>query len=160
MLASLLWLLCISFSGLAVKPDDLPTFWEFMYRVSPCNYLISGIMSAGLTGSGVTCAASEILHMEAPGGMTCGEFLAPFVAANGGTIIGGGGGGGGTGGQMCAYCPIATTDAYLAEFRMFYSEAWRNFGIGWSYIVANVVLTFLFFWVFRVPKGKKQEKQA
>ncbi|PVH97817.1 hypothetical protein DM02DRAFT_730276 [Periconia macrospinosa] len=151
-LASLLWMLCISFSGVAVKPGDLPSFWTFMYRVSPCNYLISGIMSASLTGSPVVCTSSEILHMEAPSNQTCTDFLGPFVAQHGGTILAP------TDSGACAYCPIATTDVYLAEFRILYSDSWRNFGIMWSFIGANVVLTFLFFWYFRVPKRNSSKR--
>lgn len=145
-LASLLWLLCMSFSGIAVRPADLPSFWTFMYRVSPCNYLISGIMSASLTGSPVVCAATEILHMQAPANQTCGEFLGPFVARNGGTVIDPANQG------LCAYCPVATTDDYLSGFQISYTDAWRNFSLLWSYIVANVVVTFIFYRLFRVPK--------
>ncbi|KAK8033988.1 ABC transporter [Apiospora rasikravindrae] len=151
-LATLLWLLCISFSGISVRPADLPAFWDFMYRVSPCHYLISGIMSASLTGSPVVCTPAEILRMQAPATtnnhQTCGDFLGPFVVRNGGTIINPAEVGG-----LCAYCPVATTDAYLAGFQIFYSEAWRSFGLLWSYIVANVVLTFVFYRIFRVPKA-------
>ncbi|KAK7967909.1 uncharacterized protein PG986_002186 [Apiospora aurea] len=144
-LATLLWLLCISFSGVSVRPADLPAFWGFMYRVSPCRYLISGIMSASLTGRPVVCAPAEVLRMQAPAhahaqNQTCGDFLGPFVARNGGTIlnpaeVGAGG------------------SAPTAPFRIFYPDVWRHFGLLWSYIVANVVLTSLFYWILRVPKA-------
>ncbi|KAK8079218.1 hypothetical protein PG994_003025 [Apiospora phragmitis] len=152
-LATLLWLLCISFSGVAVRPADIPAFWTFMYRVSPVNYLIGGIMSASLTGSPVVCTAAEILHMQAPANQTCGDFLGPFVARSGGTIIiADDGPGAGSVGGLCSYCPVATTDAYLSNFEIFYTDAWRNFYLLWSYILANVVLTFVFYRLFRVPK--------
>ncbi|KAK8065185.1 hypothetical protein PG997_011932 [Apiospora hydei] len=153
--ATLLWLLCISFSGVSVRPADLPAFWDFMYRVSPCRYLISGIMSASLTGRPVVCAPAEVLRMQAPAqNQTCGDFLGPFVARNGGTILNPAEVAGG----LCAYCPVATTDAYLSGFQIFYSDAWRHFGLLWSYIVANVVLTFVFYWVFRVPKATASKR--
>ncbi|CAI6338584.1 unnamed protein product [Periconia digitata] len=151
-LVSLLWLLCISFSGIAVKPADLPSFWKFMYRVSPCNYLISGIMSASLTGSPVVCTPAEILHMQPPVNQTCADFLGSLVATSGGNVLAS------TESGLCSYCPISTTDVYLSEFRIFYADVWRNFGIGWSYIIANVFLTFLFFWLFRVPKGNSSKR--
>ncbi|KAK8059169.1 ABC transporter [Apiospora saccharicola] len=152
-LASLLWLLCISFSGVSVRPLDLPRFWEFMYRVSPCNYLISGIMSASLTGSPVVCDPAEILHMQVPTNQTtCGDFLDPFVASHGGTVLNPNQTGL-TGGDLCAYCPVATTDDYLAGFQIAYADAWPNFALLWSYIVANVVLTFVVYRLFRVPKA-------
>ncbi|KAK8105542.1 hypothetical protein PG999_008901 [Apiospora kogelbergensis] len=151
-LATLLWLLCISFSGVSMRPADLPAFWTFMYRVSPCNYLISGIMSASLTGSPVVCSAAEILHMQAPAGQTCGDFLGPFVAAQGGTVIDP------TNRGVCAYCPVSTTDDYLSGFQILYSDAWRNFALLWAYIAVNVLLTFLFYRLFRVPRGKASKR--
>ncbi|KAK7918078.1 hypothetical protein PG985_009952 [Apiospora marii] len=155
-LATLLWLLCISFSGVAVRPADIPAFWSFMYRVSPVSYLIGGVMSASLAGRPVVCAAAEVLRMRLPSGgayanQSCAEFLGPFVGRNGGAIVGGDPEA--DSGGLCAYCPIATTDDYLAGFQIFYTDAWRNFSLLWAYIVANVALTFLFYWLFRVSKG-------
>lgn len=158
-LATLLWLLCISFSGVAVRPADIPAFWGFMYRVSPVRYLIGGVMSAALTGSPVVCTGDEVLRMRVPEGssnnQSCAAFLGPFVSRNGGAVVEGGGpqAAGNSGSGLCGYCPMATTDDYLAGFRIFYSDAWGNFGLLWAYIVANVVLTFVFYWLFRVPKG-------
>ncbi|KAK8127265.1 ABC transporter [Apiospora sp. TS-2023a] len=152
-LASLLWLLCISFSGVSVRPADLPAFWEFMYRVSPCNYLISGIMSASLTGSPVVCDPAEILHMQASTtNTTCGDFLGPFVVSHGGTVLNPDQMG--LTSELCAYCPVATTDDYLSGFQIAYADAWPNFALLWSYIAANVVLTFVVYRLFRVRKAK------
>jgi hypothetical protein len=40
-----------------------------------------------------------------------------------------------------------------------YSEAWRNFGIMWAFIIFNVVAALAFYWIFRVPRVKKEEKE-
>lgn len=154
-LATLLWLLCISFSGVAVRPADIPAFWTFMYRVSPVSYLIGGVMSASLTGSAVVCTAAEVLRMRVPedANQSCADFLGPFVGRNGGAIVVGGDPEADNSSRLCAYCPIATTDDYLSGFQIFYADAWRNFGLLWAYIVANVALTFVFYRLFRVPKG-------
>jgi hypothetical protein len=34
-----------------------------------------------------------------------------------------------------------------------YSEAWRNFGLLWCYIVFNVAMTVVLYWVVRVSKN-------
>ncbi|KAJ1330820.1 ATP-binding cassette subfamily G (WHITE) member 2 PDR [Microdochium nivale] len=147
-LASLLYIFSISFSGIGVVPADLPQFWSFMYRVSPVNYMISGVMSAAMTGYKVTCSAGEILHMVPPADTTCGDFLAPFVAVAGGTLLDG------SETRSCAFCPLATTDDYLARFGILYADRWRNFGLLWVYILVNIGLALGLYWLFRVPKGK------
>ncbi|KXJ86959.1 ABC-2 type transporter-domain-containing protein [Microdochium bolleyi] len=148
-LASLLYIFCIAFSGIGVVPADLPEFWTFMYRVSPVNYMISGVMSSAMAGYEVSCDPSEVLHMVAPANTTCADYLGPFVASSGGTVLGDPLAMG-----SCAFCPLATTDDFLARFGISYADRWRNFGLLWVYIIVNVGLALGLYWVFRVPKGK------
>ncbi|KAH7028749.1 multidrug resistance protein CDR1 [Microdochium trichocladiopsis] len=156
-LASLLYIFCIAFSGVGVAPADLPQFWTFMYRVSPVTYMISGVMSSAMSGYEVTCAPGEVLRMVLPSSTnattTCADFLAGFVAAEGGRVLEQGGGDG-----TCAFCPLATTDAFLARFGIEYADRWRNFGLLWVYIFVNIGLALGLYWVFRVPKGKGMKR--
>lgn len=145
---SLLYIFCISFAGVGVAPADLPDFWTFMYHVSPVNYMISGVMSSAMSGYNVTCSVGEILNMKPPANMTCGTFLAAFQATAGGTVLDPDATG------SCAFCPLATTDDFLARFGIHYVDRWRNFGLLWVYIVANIGLACALYWLFRVPKGK------
>lgn len=147
-LTSLLYIFCISFAGVGVAPSDLPDFWTFMYHVSPVNYMISGVMSSATSGYDVTCSAGETLHMRSPANTTCGTFLAAFQATAGGTVLDPDATG------SCSFCPLATTDDFLARFGIYYSDRWRNFGLLWVYIAANIGLACLLYWLFRVPKGK------
>lgn len=152
--ATLLWMFCISFCGIGVMPSDLPTFWSFMYHTSPATYLVGGIMSSALSGASITCSEEETLHIATPNNsMTCDEFLGPFAEATGGSVLNG------AAIDSCAYCPVATTDGYLARFGIEYADRWRNFGLLWVYILANIVLTLALYWVFRVPKGKGLKKR-
>lgn len=54
-LGNLLFLLCLLFCGVLATPDQLPRFWIFMYRVSPFTYLVSGMLSVGISNTNVTC---------------------------------------------------------------------------------------------------------
>ncbi|KAF1949243.1 multidrug resistance protein CDR1 [Byssothecium circinans] len=150
-LTSLLWMLCILFCGIGVPPVDLPAFWKFMYRASPATYLVGGIMSTAVANTDVVCADYEVLHVSPPAGsnMTCGEFLGPFADAAGGRVL-----------QpaaldRCGYCPLGTTNDFLARFELSYNTRWRDFGIVWAYILFNIAAALGLYWVFRVPKGKR-----
>ncbi|RYP42698.1 hypothetical protein DL767_000067 [Monosporascus sp. MG133] len=147
-LASLMWMLCISFCGVGVTRADLPSIWrDFMYHVSPATYLVSGVMSASIYGSEVVCAPNEELQMVPPMNLTCGEFLGPYASATGGQMLNP------TATDVCRYCPLSSTSQFLANFNIDYADRWRNFGLLWVYIGFNVAAAVVIYWLFRVPKG-------
>ncbi|KZL84907.1 multidrug resistance protein cdr1 [Colletotrichum incanum] len=150
-LTSLFWMLCILFCGVGVPKVDLPAFWRFMYRVSPATYLVGGIMTTAVANTDVVCADYEILHVSPPvgGNVTCGDFLGPFAKASGGRVLN-------TAElDVCGYCPVATTNDFLAQFDLSYDTRWRDFGLMWVYVIFNIAAAMGLYWVFRVPKGKE-----
>ncbi|WAO87350.1 Hypothetical protein NCS54_00465600 [Fusarium falciforme] len=146
-LASLMWMLCISFCGVGVPYHDIPKFWTFMYRTSPGTYLVSGIMSTAVYGSNVECADNEVLHMAAPANMTCESFMGPFVQEAGGYLLNP------LSSDTCQYCSLASTEQFLKHFEIDYSDRWWQFGLLWVYIAFNIGATLGLYWYFRVPKG-------
>lgn len=94
-----------------------------MYHVSPATYLLGGIMSTAVANSGVTCAPHEILHMAPPRNMTCQDYLSAFTEAAGGLVLNPGAR------SVCEYCPLATTNEFLARFGISYGTRWRDFGL-------------------------------
>ncbi|KAL3448042.1 ABC-2 type transporter-domain-containing protein, partial [Aspergillus insuetus] len=147
-LASLLWMFCLVFCGVAIPKSDFPAFWNFMHPVSPGTYLVGGVMSAALGGAIVTCAETEVLEIQPPLNLTCSAFLGPFAKETGGNLLNP------EATDMCRYCIISTTDQFLSRFDIFYKDAWRNFGVLWVYVIFNVGAAVALYWVFRVPKGK------
>ncbi|KAF4973589.1 hypothetical protein FSARC_163 [Fusarium sarcochroum] len=149
-LTSLLWMLCILFCGIGVPRADLPGFWTFMYRASPATYLVGGIMSTAVANTDVTCAGYEVLYVIPPSGgnASCGEFLGPFAEAAGGRVLDP------AALDQCGYCPISTTNDFLAQFDLSYDTRWRDFGLVWVFILVNIGATLGLYWGFRVPKGK------
>lgn len=127
-------------------PQALPGFWIFMYRVSPFTYLISGMLSTAVGGASVHCSDAELLTVNPPAGQTCAEYLDPFVSELGGALLNG------VATADCHMCPISSTDAFLAGLNISAADAWRNFGLMWVYIVFNVVVALLLYWLGRVPK--------
>lgn len=152
-LTSLLWMLCILFCGIGVPRADLPGFWAFMYRASPATYLVGGIMSTAVANNNVTCADYEVLHLVPPpgGNMSCGEFLNPFAKASGGRVLDP------AALDQCGYCPLGTTNDFLARFELSYDTRWRDFGLVWVFILFNIGAALGLYWAFRVPKGKSSK---
>ncbi|KAK9250566.1 ABC-2 type transporter-domain-containing protein [Lipomyces tetrasporus] len=151
-IASLLWMFCLIFCGVAIPKANFPAFWTFMYPVSPGTYLVGGVMSAAIAGASVICSEAELLQILPPSDMTCGEFMGPFANATGGVLLNP------EAADTCRYCIISTTDQFLSRFDIYYYDAWRNFGLLWVYILFNVGAAMGLYWLFRMPKGKGHKR--
>ncbi|KAK8129017.1 ABC transporter CDR4 [Apiospora sp. TS-2023a] len=153
-LAQILFMMCLLFCGVLAGPATLPGFWIFMYRVSPFTYFASAMLSTGLANTAVTCSAAELVKFNPPAGSTCGTYLDKYVSTVGGYIVDKGAT------TACQYCPMATTNAFLAQLNSSYDTRWRDFGIGMVYIVFNIAASLFLYWLVRMPKGKKEKKSA
>ncbi|KAI9172716.1 ABC multidrug transporter atrG [Paramyrothecium foliicola] len=147
-LASLLWMLCISACGVGIAYGDLPKFWTFMYRVSPGTYLVSGLMSSTIANGEITCSEKEILHVRPPSNMSCSDYLGPFIESINGNLLTP------DATDSCAFCPMKSTNQFLARFNIDWENRHWHFGLLWVYISANIALALGLYWVFRVPKTK------
>ncbi|RYP53146.1 hypothetical protein DL768_001820 [Monosporascus sp. mg162] len=118
-LTSLLWMLCILFGGIGVPRADLPGFWTFMYRASPATYLVGGTMSTAVANTDITCADYEVLHLVLPSGgsMSCDGLLSPFAEAAGSRVLDP------AALDKCGYCPLGTTNDFLAQFELSYVDS-------------------------------------
>ncbi|KAL2204343.1 hypothetical protein CC79DRAFT_1389252 [Sarocladium strictum] len=147
--ANVLFSLCLLFSGVLAGPGTLPGFWIFMYRVSPFTYWISAVLSTGLANTPVQCNSDEFVHMAPANDLTCGEYLDPYISAAGGYLVDS------SATEECSFCPVANTNAFLANLTIDYSHRWRDFGIGFAYIAFNICAAIFLYWLARVPKAKK-----
>ncbi|PWY88623.1 pleiotropic drug resistance protein PDR [Aspergillus sclerotioniger CBS 115572] len=148
-IANLLFSLCLIFCGVLATPSQLPGFWIFMYRVSPFTYLVSGMLSTGVSGTTAVCETSEYLHFSPPSGSTCQSYMADYINTNGGYLENP------SATTNCSFCSISSTDAYLAQVSSYFSDAWRNFGLMWVYIIFNIFAAVFIYWLARVPKGQR-----
>ncbi|KAI1754031.1 BcatrD protein [Xylaria castorea] len=147
---NLLFLLSLIFSGVLVPPHALPRFWIFAYRATPLSYYISAIISTGLSGIDVACSSSDILRLDPPPGQTCGSYLGSSVPKllNPDSASG------------CEVCMYTSTDSLLAYFNIFFKDRWWEWGVTIAYNLVNIALTFLLFWLVKVPKGAKKHRGA
>lgn len=124
-----------------------------MYRVSPFTYLVSGMLSVGLANAPVSCSTEEFLHFSPRVDSNCSIYLAPYIEAFGGYL---------TSESMastteCVFCSRSETNVWLKGLSAEYGDRWRNLGIFCVYVVFNVVAAVGFYWLARVPKGKRVE---
>lgn len=150
-LSTILFTVCLAFCGVVATKESLPGFWIFMYRCSPFTYLVAAMLSTGLAHSSVECAENEILGMVAPQGYNCGEYLEPYMQVAGGYLLNP------NSTSTCLLCPVSLTDVFLNEISANYNNRGRDAGIFIAFIGINVVGTIFFYWLTRVPKGKRQK---
>ena len=142
------------FCGILAGPKTLPGFWIFMYRVSPFTYIVSAVMSTGLANTKVTCASNEYLSFDPKPGMTCMEYMQPYITTNGGYLqnpdaI-----------SNCSFCTTTSTNTFLESINSSYNTAWRDFGILWAYVSFNIVMALFLYWLFRVPKFDRKQRAS
>lgn len=150
-IANLLFSLSLTFCGVLATPAAMPGFWIWMYRVSPLTYYVKGLMSAGMTGAKITCSAREILRMEPPSGLTCGEFLQPYADATSGAVYNP------EATSSCEFCTMTSSDSFLGSVDARINVGWESFGISMAYVVINVAGALFFYWLGRVPKGASKK---
>ncbi|CAO2652844.1 Nn.00g022550.m01.CDS01 [Neocucurbitaria sp. VM-36] len=156
---SLLTLMSILFNGVMQPASQLPGFWLFMYRASPFTYWVGGMVSTMLGGRAVQCSDTEVNIFDPPAGQTCGAYLENYASVAGGMIQNP------EATSACHYCSITNADQFLAGSSIYYGERWRNFGLVFVFIVFNVFIAVLTYYLFRVAnlssftsklwKGKK-----
>ncbi|KAI1177053.1 ABC-2 type transporter-domain-containing protein [Nemania sp. FL0916] len=153
-MANVLFTLCLIFCGVLARPGQFPQFWIFLYRLSPFTYLVSSMLSTSVGNTAVKCASNELLHLDPPANETCATYMMAQIQNAGGYLQPG------TEGNTadCQYCPIATTNAYLAGIGINYDDRWRNFGLLFVYIVFNIFGALFLYWLTRVPKKSKKTK--
>ncbi|KAK6527806.1 GTPase-activating protein [Orbilia ellipsospora] len=152
-IATLMFSLSLTFDGVIAPPSALPGFWIFMYRVSPLTYLVGGIAGAAMHDRKVTCTDTELAIFPPPSGQTCAKYMAEYLSVAPGRL------------QQddpnstteCRYCSIQTSDQFLAQSGIEYSQRWRNFGIVWGYVVFNIFATIALYYLFRVKVWKSPE---
>ncbi|KAI9375051.1 ABC multidrug transporter [Aspergillus egyptiacus] len=154
-LSNILFIMMYAFCGILSGPDALPGFWIFMYRVNPFTYLVSSLLSTALGDAPMHCADNEILSFSAPAGMTCAEYLQDYRSLYGGYLLNPDAGDS----EQCNFCTLEYTNQYLSGLSIDFSNRWRDFGLLWVYIVVNTAGAIVFYWLFRVPKGRKAKKE-
>ena len=124
-----------------------------MYRLSPYTYLVDGLLGVGLSNTFVQCTEKEFLKFEPVSGETCGKYMSTYISQFGGYLKDPNATTG------CQFCVIRDTNTFLTSISSNYGNRWRNFGILFAFVGANVGAAVLLYYLARVPKTKKEEKE-
>ncbi|KAG5925530.1 hypothetical protein E4U42_004205 [Claviceps africana] len=151
---NILAILSIVFSGVLQTATALPGFWKFMYRVSPFTYWISGVVSTELHGRPIDCSENEMNVFDPPQGTTCGAYLQPLLSRAPGHLKNP------EATSQCQYCGVSNADQILSASDIFWSHRLRNFGIMWAYILFNIFMAILLYYLFRVRKWNKASPKS
>ncbi|KAJ7168526.1 pleiotropic drug resistance ABC transporter [Mycena filopes] len=143
-LFSFLFSFVLTFNGV-LQPFRALGWWRWMYHVSPFTYLTEALLGQALGKRAITCGAVELVHMNPPAGQTCGQYLATYIAEAGGYLTNA------DATSACEFCSTATTDQFLgASFNIFYSNHWRDAGLLFAYIGANIIGIYALTYFFRI----------
>ncbi|KAJ3535372.1 hypothetical protein NM688_g6988 [Phlebia brevispora] len=132
------------FNGV-LQPYHSLGWWKWMYRVSPYSYLIEGLLGTVVGREKIACAPVEFVTVNPPTGMTCTQYLGPFMNVVGGYLTNP------NSTADCAYCPYDSTDQFLVQnFSIEYAHHWRDFGIFLCYVAFNTCCIYTFTYLFRI----------
>jgi ATP-binding cassette subfamily G (WHITE) protein 2 (SNQ2) len=104
-----------------------------MYRLSPYTYLVEGLLGQAIGRQEINCSPVEFVSVTPPTGLTCGEYLNPFMSRAGGYLANP------DATSACQFCSTRTTDQFLeGNFNIFYDHRWRNVGLMFVFCAFNV----------------------
>ena len=118
-----------------------------MYLATPLSYYISAIISTGLAGVSITCAADELVRVNPPQGQTCGSYLNSTMNR----ILNP------NDKAACEVCMYATADTLLAYFGIFFTDRWWQWAVTIAYNAINVMLMVMLYWMVNVPKRRSSK---
>lgn len=151
-IGNLLFTFFLLMCGVLATPSVMPGFWIFMYRLSPFTYIISGMFQTGVKDAPMRCSENEFLRFDPPSGLSCAEYLSPFLKSpDGGYLVDE------TATSSCQYCPIRNTNGFLSQLEIPINTAWRDFGILIAYIIFNIFAALFLYWLARVPKKSNRK---
>ncbi|KAK1143727.1 hypothetical protein N8T08_006128 [Aspergillus melleus] len=142
----LLFSMSLTFCGVMQPPSALPGFWIFMYRVSPFTYWIGGMAATQLHGRKVVCSTEELAIFDPPSGQTCQQYLGGMLEAAGGQLMNP------DTTKECNYCSLSVADEYMATVGIYWTDRWRNFGLLWVFIVFNILMATVLYYLFRIRR--------
>ncbi|KAL4769136.1 ABC-2 type transporter-domain-containing protein [Aspergillus nidulans var. acristatus] len=129
----------ISFCGVVVPYSQMQPFWRYwMYYLDPFTYLVGGLLTEVLWDVPVKCLDSEYTTFSAPGGQTCGEYMADFLSSNAGYLRDE------NATSICEFCQYATGADYARTFNLqerYYG--WRDTGITALFCITSYMAVFV-----------------
>ena len=147
MINSNLFAMMLLFCGILNPKKWSPKFWSFLYVASPFTYFVQAFVGPILHNRKLECAYSELFIVDPPEGTQCGAYFSNYIKTNGGYLVNP------ESESNCHYCPYVMQSDVVLQFGIKWKDHWRDFGIAWIYIFANVGFMLTGYWYFRVYGG-------
>lgn len=135
-----------AFNGSLLPFDQMPSYWRWMYWVSPFQWYIKSVLSMLLHGQNVNCRPGESVHFLAPKSLSCEEYAGEFIRSHSGYLMRVlEGYQESPGPQRCEYCVYSTGDDFLKDkFHSQFDESLPALKIFGGYCLLNFALIFFF----------------
>jgi len=96
----------------------------------------------------VNCSPIEFVNIKPPFGQTCGQYMNSYISRAGGYLTNP------NSISSCEFCSVRMTDELIgANFDIFYTHHWRDFGLMMVYIIFNIFCIFALTYIFRIRTG-------
>ncbi|GAA95733.1 uncharacterized protein L969DRAFT_92858 [Mixia osmundae IAM 14324] len=139
MIANLLPFFLVSmeaFNGSLISYASMPTYWRWMYWLSPFQWYVKGMLAQILSGLPVECSATELVSFYPPADQTCIQYAANFLETHRGYLENP------DSTDICKYCKFATGDEFLASIAVKHSDNAPAMLVFALYTLLNIGLFF------------------
>ncbi|KAI8981169.1 ABC-2 type transporter-domain-containing protein [Trametes punicea] len=126
-----------TFCGVTIPYPTLPSYWRWLYQLSPYTRLMSAIVSTELHGLTITCHPDEFIIFNPPSGQTCNQWAQEFVDGFGGYIANP------NDTSACQYCQYSVGDQFFLPLNIRYDNRWRDAWILFAFTVFNFIVTII-----------------
>ncbi|KAI6026023.1 ABC-2 type transporter-domain-containing protein [Pisolithus marmoratus] len=131
-----------------LQPYSQLKWWQWMYWTSPFTYLVEGLLGQAVANMNINCSPTELVVIEPPSNMTCGEYMTTFISEVGGHLTNS------SATSACNYCPYRSTDQFLSSnFNILYHHRWRDLGIVLGFTGFNTIAIFVLTYLCRIRSG-------
>lgn len=160
-----------AFNGSLMPYAQMPTYYRWLYHVSPFQHYVRSMLGTLLEHVEVECAAFETVQFRTLPGQeyvppsltlvgipcvnltdvsvtfgtyprkSCASYLASYLASNSGHVLNP------TSTSTCTFCPLSNGTEFLATLNIDPATRYRSLGILVAYTVSNLVFAYAFVFV-------------
>ncbi|XMA19034.1 hypothetical protein WAI453_011825 [Rhynchosporium graminicola] len=143
----LFFMFVIAFCGIAVPFFALPSWWKWMYHVTPFTYLLEAMLGLVIHKVPVVCSFDELALIQPPPMSSCADYMSGYIAQAGGYVLNMPSG-------YCGYCQFANGDQFGVGFNVFQRNFWKDFTIFASFVMFNFVFIYACSWFYLQGYGQ------
>ncbi|KAI0375499.1 hypothetical protein BV20DRAFT_1073696 [Pilatotrama ljubarskyi] len=126
-----------TFCGVTIPYPTLPSYWHWLYQLSPYTRIMAAMLSTELHGLTITCKADEFIPFNPPAGQTCQQWAGEFVTGFGGYLDNP------NDTTACRYCQYQVGDEFFLPLNIRYDDRWRDVWILFAFSVFNFAATIV-----------------